>query len=159
MSRWFPLRGRLALIAPWLVLAAAGTGCNEGGGSVSSGPAETSTAGTSTITDTVDPAPPPPAAEVPEIECPPGLADCVTAGGEVLYVERVDPDGDGDAHFVLLSREGITAPGISVLDVRADLRPDPLPRRGDLIAGAGPVFEGSYGQRQIQAEVIAVKRR
>ncbi len=45
----------------------------------------------------------------------------------ILYVERVDPDGDGDAHFVLASGEAITAPGISVIDVARELRPHPLP--------------------------------
>ena len=96
---------------------------------------------------------------MPAIECPHDVADCETAGGEIVYVERVDPDGDGDAHFVLLSGDSITAPGLSVIDVRTDLRPDPLPGPGDLLAAAGPVYEGSYGQSQIQAEVIAVTRR
>ena len=91
--------------------------------------------------------------------CPPGEANCASAAGSIIYVERVDPDGDGDAHFVLASREGVTAPGISVIDVRADLRPSPLPGPGDLLGAAGPVFTGSYGQRQIQAvDVRAVSR-
>lgn len=70
----------------------------------------------------------------------------------------MDPDGDGDAHFVLLSRESITAPGISVIDVRADLRPEPLPGPGDRISAAGPVYPGSYGQRQIEAVTLNVAR-
>jgi len=88
--------------------------------------------------------------------CPPAAANCERASGRIVYVERVDPDGDGDAHFVLLSEEGITAPGISVIDVRADLRPQPLPGPGDELAASGPVYRGSYGQRQIQADRIAV---
>ena len=68
-----------------------------------------------------------------------------------MYVERIDPDGDGDAHFVLLSPQGVTSPGISVIDVERDLRPHPLPGVGDLVSAAGPVYRGSYGQRQIQA--------
>ena len=80
------------------------------------------------------------------------------ASGRIIYVERVDPDGDGDAHFVLASRESITAPGVSVIDVRQDLRPDPLPGVGDALSAAGPVYRGSYGQRQIQAEVLNVAR-
>ena len=83
--------------------------------------------------------------------CEPGLANCATASGTVVYVERVDPDGDGDAHFVLLSDDDVTARGISVIDVRRDLRPHPLPEPGDLLAAAGPVYTGSYGQRQIEA--------
>ena len=86
--------------------------------------------------------------------CPPELADCSSASGTVIYVERVDPDGDGDAHFILDSTEGITAKGISVIDVRRDLRPDPLPSPGDRVSAAGPVHRGSYGQRQIEAVVV-----
>ncbi len=90
--------------------------------------------------------------------CPRGEADCVSASGRIIYVERVDPDGDGDAHFVLASREGVTFPGVTVVDVRTDLRPRPLPGPGDRLSAAGPVFRGSYGQRQIQAEVVNVAR-
>ena len=74
-------------------------------------------------------------------------------------MEAVDADGDGDAHFVLTSREGITSPGISVIDVKRSLRPRRLPERGDRIAAAGPVFRGSYGQRQIEAIELHVARR
>jgi hypothetical protein len=70
----------------------------------------------------------------------------------------VDPDGDGDAHFVLASREGITAPGISVIDVRRDLRPHPLPGPGDRLSAAGLVQVGSHGQRQIEAVRVRVAR-
>jgi hypothetical protein len=73
-------------------------------------------------------------------------------------VERVDPDGDGDAHFVLASREAITGPGITVVDVRKDLRPHPLPGRGDRLSAAGRVQVGSYGQRQIEAVAVRVLR-
>ena len=91
--------------------------------------------------------------------CPGSMANCEAAGGRILYVERVDPDGDGDAHFVLASRQSITAPGISVIDVRKDLRPAPLPGPGARISAAGPVYEGSYGQRQIQAIRVFVAGR
>jgi hypothetical protein len=95
---------------------------------------------------------------LPRAVCPPGLARCRTATGRIVYVERVDPDGDGDAHFVVASRQAITAPGISVIDVRKDLRPKPLPGPGDVISAAGPVFRGSYGQRQIEAVAVEVGR-
>jgi hypothetical protein len=91
--------------------------------------------------------------------CPPGGGNCRAASGLVLYVERVDPDGDGDAHFVLASRQSITAPGISVIDVRRTLRPSPLPGPGDRMSAAGPVYRGSYGQRQIEAVELRVARR
>lgn len=94
----------------------------------------------------------------PVAHCPSDLAGCRTATGRILYVERVDPDGDGDAHFVLASREGITARGISVIDVRRDLRPHPLPGPGSRLSAAGLVQTGSYGQRQIEAVRVRVAR-
>jgi len=91
-------------------------------------------------------------------QCPPGHPACRTTEGRIVYVERVDPDGDGDAHFVLISDESITAPGISVIDVAPALRPDRLPRPGDMLAAAGPVYEGSFGQRQIEAVAVRFER-
>jgi hypothetical protein len=98
---------------------------------------------------------PPPVATA---TCPADAGNCRSATGVVLYVERVDPDGDGDAHFVLASRQSITAPGISVIDVKRSLRPSPLPGRGDRLSAAGPVYRGSYGQRQIEAIELNVAR-
>jgi hypothetical protein len=95
---------------------------------------------------------------LPRARCPAELAGCRTAAGRILYVERVDPDGDGDAHFVLASRDGITAPGISVIDVRRSLRPHPLPGPGDELSAAGLVQVGSHGQHQIEAVRVRVAR-
>ena len=78
--------------------------------------------------------------------------------GRIVYVERVDPDGDGDAHFVIRDPQGITLPGLTAIDVRAGLRPRPLPGPGDLISAAGPVQTGSYGQDQIHALELHVAR-
>jgi hypothetical protein len=100
--------------------------------------------------------PPPRDPAVRPPPCPPDLSNCKVAYGRIVYVERVDPDGDGDAHFVLASRQSITAPDISVIDVGAALRPHPLPGIGDQLAAAGPVYPGSYGQRQIEAVAINV---
>jgi hypothetical protein len=101
------------------------------------------------------PAPPDPperAAEgVEPSHCPPDLPSCRTTKGRIVYLERVDPDGDGDAHFVVADSQGITLPGLTAIDVRRGLRPDPLPGAGDLISAAGPVQTGSYGQSQIHA--------
>ena len=90
--------------------------------------------------------------------CPPGAGNCRAATGRVIYVERVDPDGDGDAHFVLASRQSVTGPGLSVIDVKRSLRPSPLPGPGDRISASGPVQRGSYGQRQIHAVELYVER-
>jgi hypothetical protein len=83
--------------------------------------------------------------------CPEGVRGCRTAIGRVVLVESVDPDGDGDLHVVVLGRDGITAPGLTAIDVRRGLRPRRDPRVGQLVTAAGPVQRGSYGQRQIHA--------
>jgi hypothetical protein len=83
--------------------------------------------------------------------CPEGHPACRETVGRIVYVERVDPDGDGDAHFVIRDPQGITLPGLTAIDVRLGLRPHPLPGPGDLISAAGPVQTGSYGQSQIHA--------
>jgi len=93
---------------------------------------------------------------VKRARCPTAAANCASATGTILYVERVDPDGDGDAHFVLLDAGSVTAPGITVVDVAPALRPAPLPGPGDVVSAAGPVYPGSYGQRQIEADVVHV---
>jgi hypothetical protein len=100
-----------------------------------------------------EPAPPP----VRRAACPPDAANCAAVTGRVLYVEAVDPDGDGDAHYVLLGG-GVTAPGITVVDVSARLRPARLPRRGEQVSAAGPVYRGSFGQRQIEAVQVFHER-
>ncbi len=106
---------------------------------------------------------PPPAAPAPPpklrpARCPADVTGCRVATGRIIYVERVDPDGDGDTHFVLASRASITAPGISAVDVRRGLRPKPLPDVGDRLSAAGPVQTGSYGQRQVHAVRLRVAR-
>jgi len=91
-------------------------------------------------------------------QCPAGHPACRTTEGRIVYVEAVDPDGDGDAHFVIADPQGITLPGLTAIDVRKGLRPQPLPGRGDLISAAGPVQTGSYGQDQIHALELHVAR-
>ena len=80
----------------------------------------------------------------------------MSATGIITAIERVDPDGDGDAHFVLLDSQSVTLPGITVVDVADHLRPHPLPKVGETISAAGLVQTGSYGQRQIEA--VALRR-
>jgi hypothetical protein len=99
------------------------------------------------------------AATVAPARCPTGLPSCRSGKGRIVYVERVDPDGDGDAHFVIADPQGITLPGLTAIDVRKGLRPHPLPGPGDLISAAGPVQTGSYGQSQIHALELHVARR
>jgi hypothetical protein len=78
--------------------------------------------------------------------------------GRVVYVEAVDPDGDGDAHYVLAGGD-VTAPGLTAVDVERELRPRRLPRVGDRVSAAGPVSTGSHGQHQIQAVELHYARR
>jgi len=133
------VRAPLALLVLVAALAAA-AGC--GGGDTTGSVADTApTDSKPTVArETVEPS-----------TCPAGIPGCRSATGRITYVERVDPDGDGDAHFVVLDAQGITLPGLTAIDVRRGLRPHPLPGPGDLISAAGPVQTGSYGQHQIHA--------
>ena len=146
MPRPLALIALVPCLAVAVALAVAGCG---GGEKTSSEPVRT-----------VNPKPPPRPAprRVRRPRCPSGAANCRSAIGRVVYVEAKDPDGDGDAHLVLASTQSVTGPGLTVIDVERDLRPHPLPRVGDLVAAAGPVYRGSHGQRQIQATVIRVGR-
>jgi hypothetical protein len=93
-----------------------------------------------------------------EARCGPDApASCAAVTGRVIAIEAVDPDGDGDLH-VIAAGGAVTAPGVTVFDVRRDLRPARDPRPGDLVTGAGPVFRGSYGQRQIEVTVFRAQR-
>jgi hypothetical protein len=97
-------------------------------------------------------------AAVEHARCAPAVPNCAAVTGRVLFVEAVDPDGDGDAHYVLAGGN-VTARGLSVIDVGHELRPRRLPRLGELVSAAGPVFTGSYGQRQIEATELHHQRR
>lgn len=90
--------------------------------------------------------------------CPPGVEGCAVTEGRIAYIEAVDPDGDGDAHFVVVDGASITLPGLTAIDVEKSLRPHPLPGIGDLVSAAGPVQTGSYGQEQIHALEFHVGR-
>jgi hypothetical protein len=94
---------------------------------------------------------PPPDQRVEPSRCPPEVPECAETEGEIFYIEAVDPDGDGDAHFVIWDSQSITLPGLTAIDVEKSLRPHPLPKVGDLVSAAGPVQTGSYDQSQIHA--------
>ena len=94
---------------------------------------------------------PPPEERVEPSRCPPEVPECAETEGEIFYIEAVDPDGDGDAHFVVWDSQSITLPGLTAIDVERSLRPHPLPEPGDLVSAAGPVQTGSYDQSQIHA--------
>jgi hypothetical protein len=112
--------------------------------------------GTPTPTPTATPAPAR-VRDVPRSHCGAGVAGCRTVRGTAVYVEHVDPDGDGDLH-VVVAAGSITLPGMTSIDVAADLRPRRDPGIGDRVSAAGPVETGSYGQSQIHALELHVKR-
>ncbi len=90
--------------------------------------------------------------------CPPDVAGCKRTRGTVVYVESVDPDGDGDLHVVLSDPGSLTLPGVTAVDVAIDLRPKRDPAVGDRVSAAGPLEKGSYGQFQIHALQFNVRR-
>lgn len=120
-----------------------------------------------TIDGPIEPAPrdrpsgerPAPAEKVvKKARCPANVAPgCRAVTGRVIFRELVDEDGDGDLH-VGVAAGGITLPGATVIDVNKDLRPRRDPEIGDTVSGAGPVYPGSYGQRQIEAVVFNTAR-
>jgi hypothetical protein len=104
------------------------------------------------------PTPTPTPRDVRRARCPDDVPGCRAVRGTVVYVERVDPDGDGDLH-VVVDAGSITIAGMTAVDVARDLRPRRDPRVGDRVSAAGPVQTGSYGQSQIHALEFRVRRR
>jgi hypothetical protein len=100
---------------------------------------------------------PQPPRDVRRAHCPDGVAGCKAVRGTVVYVERVDPDGDGDLH-VVVGAGSVTLPGMTAIDVRPGLRPRRDPEVGDRVSAAGPVQPGSHGQSQIHALEFRVRR-
>jgi hypothetical protein len=100
---------------------------------------------------------PEPVRDVRRLRCPEDVPGCRAVRGTVLYVERVDPDGDGDLH-VVIDGSSITLPGMTAVDVAPELRPRRDPRVGDRVSAAGPVQVGSYGQDQVHALEFRVRR-
>ena len=86
------------------------------------------------------------------------MPGCKTVHGEIIYVERVDPDGDGDLH-VVVAAGSLTLPGVTAIDIAPELRPARDPETGDQASAAGPLETGSYGQAQIHALEFHVRRR
>jgi hypothetical protein len=99
-----------------------------------------------------------PTRDVRRARCPDGVAGCRAVRGTIIFVERVDPDGDGDLH-VVLSGGSVTGPGLTAVDVAPERRPRRDPRVGDRASAAGPVQTGSHGQSQIHALEFRVSAR
>ncbi|EHN09052.1 hypothetical protein PAI11_41170 [Patulibacter medicamentivorans] len=117
--------------------------------------------GTTTAAEVAVPPPPASWTATCPTPTPSPVYGCRAVRGRVVAIQSRDPDGDGDLHVIVreqLDEGGVTLPGISVLDVRASLRPKRDPRDGELVTGAGPVFRGSYRQKQVQVDVFRVWR-
>jgi hypothetical protein len=91
--------------------------------------------------------------------CPARATNCAASMGRVIYIESVDPDGDGDLHVVAAVTKGkiVTGAGLTVFDVSKDIRPKKDPELGATVTGAGPVYRGSHGQQQIQVTKFRVR--
>jgi hypothetical protein len=112
-----------------------------------------------TPTATPEPAVPKPRPrDVRRSRCSDDVPGCRAVRGTVLYVESVDPDGDGDLH-VVVDGGSITLPGMTAIDIARELRPRRDPKIGDRVSAAGPVQTGSYGQSQIHALELRIRRR
>jgi hypothetical protein len=110
-----------------------------------------------TPTATATPSPTP-VRDVRQSHCDAGVPLCRAVRGTVIYVEHVDPDGDGDLH-VVVAAGSVSLPGMTSIDVAADLRPQRDPEIGDRVSAAGPVQPGSYKQPQIHALELHVRHR
>jgi hypothetical protein len=136
------------------VLAVALAGC----GGASEPPAPRATP-TSTPTPAATPSATPRAERaLKPPRCREDVPKCRSTSGRIVYVERVDPDGDGDLHVVVTDRRGVTLRGLTSIDVSKELRPRRDPRVGERAAAMGPVQTGSYGQSQIHALVFRTRR-
>ena len=85
------------------------------------------------------------------------MPGCRAVRGTVLYVERVDPDGDGDLH-VVVDAGSITLPGMTAIDIAPTCAR--AATRASATASAPPARSqtGSYGQSQIHALELRVAR-
>lgn len=74
---------------------------------------------------------------------------CARVGGRVVWVERDDPDGDGDRHLVLVSRFRLR-----IVKVPGDLTAERLPSIGAFVEAVGLVLTGASGRDEVRAEVL-----
>jgi hypothetical protein len=136
-----------------LLVAALVAGCGD---APRSDPPQATATRTPRATPTRTPRPAPP--KLPRPACRADVPKCASVSGVIVYVERVDPDGDGDLHVVVTDRHAVTLAGLTAIDVSKDLRPRRDPRIGEQAAAMGPVQRGSYGQDQIHALVFRTRR-
>ncbi|MEA2178210.1 MAG: hypothetical protein QOG77_1507 [Solirubrobacteraceae bacterium] len=148
------MRPRPALppLAAAVALALAGCG---GGDAPERAPAARPSA---TAAPSATPEPAPRRTRLRAPRCRDEVPDCARVSGRIVYVERVDPDGDGDLHVVVTDPRGVTLPGLTSIDVSKELRPRRDPQVGERAAAMGPVQTGSFDQSQIHALIFRTRR-
>ena len=139
-----------------LIVVVALAGCGGGGDDA---PARTPAKRPSpTASPSASPKPKPRRVRLRAPSCRAEVPDCARVSGRIVYVERVDPDGDGDLHVVVTDPRGVTLPGLTSIDVSKELRPRRDPRVGERAAAMGPVQTGSFDQSQIHALAFRTRR-
>jgi hypothetical protein len=76
-----------------------------------------------------------------------GKPACAHVRGRVVWIQKHDPDGDGDRHVILMAR---LHPRIVKLGLR--LGPVPLPRIGAQVDATGWLSLGASGHYEIDTE-------
>ena len=76
---------------------------------------------------------------------------CRVVNGRVLYVEAVDPDGDGDSHLVLASRQSLTWPGVTIVVIPRRKQRASTPHVGQWVSAVGLPNTGSHGETTLNA--------
>jgi hypothetical protein len=74
-----------------------------------------------------------------------GDPPCVHVTGRVVWIQRHDPDGDGDRHFVVMSRLHAR-----IVKIGREMR-IPLPHLGSRIDAVGYLSEGASGREEVDA--------
>ena len=76
---------------------------------------------------------------------------CARVRGRVVYVQRSDPDGDGDAHAVVVAGARPVVVKFRAPAGRPETPQRALPRLGQRIEVDGTVSGGRYGVRVVEA--------
>ncbi len=81
------------------------------------------------------------------LRCAPGDGEgCVAASGRVLWVPRSDRRDRREAlHLLLLSRDSVAAPGITLVKIDPGMRPPRTPSPGRWVSVVGVPHVGSNG--------------
>jgi hypothetical protein len=77
---------------------------------------------------------------------------CARVSGRVLYVEHVDPDGDGDRH-VLAAASG----HLVIVKFPAATPADDIPGLGGTVRASGQLSPGRLGLPEVTAELLGAE--